>query len=338
MLHLFFTLGLVASTLVGATQAFAQNSFEGKNIRIVVGLAAGGGFDAYARVIARHIGKQIPGHPSVTVENMPGAGSLISANHLFRVAKPDGLTIGHFLGGLFYNQLFGLPGIEFDARKFEYLGAPLADNPVCVLMKASGIDTMDKWMAAKAPLKMARNAPGAVTDDIPKILKAAIGLPVQVVAGYKGSADMRLAAESGEVGGICVGWDAVRSSWRKGLDSVDAKVIVQALPKPHPELQKIPLAISYAKTEEARQLITVGIHSKSAVYRPYALPPKTPKRIVDLMRKAFTATLADPTFLEDAKKANLDVDPISADDLQKEVAAIFSLKSNTVEKLKDIIK
>jgi tripartite-type tricarboxylate transporter receptor subunit TctC len=269
---------------------------------------------------------------------MPGAGSLIAANHVYRVAKPDGLTIGHFLGGLFFNQLFGLPGIEFDARKFEFLGAPLADNPVCVAMKATGIDSLDKWLAAKTPVKMAGNAPGAVTDDIPKILKAAIGLPVQVVAGYKGSADMRMAAESGEVGGICVGWDAVRSTWRKSIDSGDARVIFQALPTPHPELAKIPLAINYAKTEEARQLIAVGIHTKSAVYRPYVLLPKTPKHVVESLRRAFSATLQDPAFLDDAKRASLDVDPIGANELQKEVAAIFSLNSTTVDKLRDILK
>lgn len=329
---------LVLISLTSASTAPAQDNFQGKTVRIVVGLAAGGGFDAYARAIARHIGRHIAGHPSVVVENMPGAGSLIAANHLYRVAKPDGLTIGHFLGGLFFNQLFGLPGIEFDARRFEYLGAPLADNPVCVAMKATGIDSMDKWLAAKTPVKMAGNAPGAVTDDIPKILKAAIGLPVQVVAGYKGSADMRLAAESGEVGGICVGWDAVRSTWRKGIDSGDAKVIFQALPKAHGELAKVPLAISYAKSEEAKQLIAVGIHTKSAVYRPYVLPPKTPKRVVDALRRAYAATLQDANFLEDAKKANLDVDPIGAEELHKEVNAIFSLKSATVDKLREIVK
>jgi tripartite-type tricarboxylate transporter receptor subunit TctC len=322
----------------GITSAFAQDTYQGKTIRIVVGLAPGGGFDAYARVIARHMGKHIPGNPTIMVENMPGAGSLISANHVYRVAKPDGLTIGHFLGGLFFNQLFGMPGIEFEARKFEYIGAPVADSPVCVLMKATGVDSMEKWLAAKTPVKMAGNAPGGVTDDVPKTLRAAIGLPVQVVSGYKGTADMRMAADSGEVGGICLGWDAVRGTWRKGVESGEAKVIVQALPKPHPDLPKIPLAISYAKTEEGRQLIAVGIHSRSIVYRPYVLPPATPKRTVELFRNAFTTTLQDPSFLEDAKKANLDVDPISADELQKEVGAIFSLKSSAVERLKDILK
>lgn len=318
--------------------AVAQDSFQGKTVRIVVGLAAGGGFDAYARAVARHLGKHIPGNPTIIVENMPGAASLISANHVYRVAKPDGLTIGHFLGGLFFNQLFGLPGIEFDARKFEFIGAPLADSPVCVLMKSTGIDSMEKWLSSKQPVKMAGNAPGGVTDDIPKTLKAAIGLPAQVVSGYKGTADMRMAAESGEVGGICLGWDSARGTWRKGLESGEAKVIVQATAKPHPDLPKIPLAINYAKTEEARQLITVGIHSRSTVYRPYVLPPATPQPIVEMYRKAFAATLQDPSFLEDAKKANLDVDPITGDELQREVNLIFSQKSSMINKLKEILK
>jgi tripartite-type tricarboxylate transporter receptor subunit TctC len=316
----------------------AQDRFEGKTIRIIVGLAAGGGFDAYARAIGRHLGKHIPGNPTVIVENMPGAGSMISANHVYRVAKPDGLTIGHFLGGLFYNQLFGVPGIEFDARKFEYIGAAVADSPICALSRATGIDTMDAWLRAKTPVKMAGNAPGGVTDDVPKILRAAIGLPVQVVSGYKGTGPMRLAVESGEAGGICLGWDSARGTWRNDLQSGEAKVIVQARRTPHRELPNVPLAIGYAKTEEARELISVGIHSLSIIYRPYVLPPNTPKEILGVHRKAFRATLEDPAFLADAKKANLDVEPISGEELEKEIAGVFAIKPSVVQKLRDVLK
>lgn len=320
------------------SQSLAQDSYQGKTIRIIVGLGAGGGFDTYARAIVRHYGKHIPGNPTVIVENMPGAGSMISANHLFKVAKPDGLTIGHFLGGLFFNQLFGLPGIEFDARKFEYLGAAVPDSPVCILSKATGVDSMESWVRAKTPVKMAGNAPGGVTDDVPKILRAAIGLPVQVVSGYKGTSDMRLAVEGGEVGGICMGWDSARGTWRKGLQSGDAKVIVQARRTPHRELADVPLAISYAKSEEARELISVGIHSRAIMYRPYVMPPNTPEKVVDLHRKAFMATLQDPAFLADAKKANLDVDPITGEQLEKEVTGMFAIKPGVVQKLKEVLK
>jgi tripartite-type tricarboxylate transporter receptor subunit TctC len=128
--------------------------YEGKTIRIIVGFSAGGGFDLYARVIARHMGKHIPGNPTIIVENMTGAGSLISANYVYKVAKPDGLTIGNFNGGLFLNQVMEQPGIEFDARKFEYIGAAVTEECAYAFTKASGITSIEKWMASKTPVKM----------------------------------------------------------------------------------------------------------------------------------------------------------------------------------------
>ena len=145
----FLFTAIVWLTLISSISLAAGPFYEGKTIRIIVGFSPGGGYDIYARAIARHMGKHIPGNPTIIVENMPGAGSLISANHLYRVAKPDGLTIGHFSGGLFFNQLMGQPGIEFDARKFEYIGAAVKGDVVCVLTKASGITSIEKWMASK---------------------------------------------------------------------------------------------------------------------------------------------------------------------------------------------
>lgn len=326
------------SIVAGTAYSASQDLFSGKTVRIVVGVTAGGGFDAYARALARHIGRQIPGNPSFIVENMPGAGSLIAANHVYRVAKPDGLTIGHFLGGLFLQQLFGLPGIEFDARKFEYIGAAVTDNPVCVLNKATGIDTVEKWLASKSTVKMAGNAPGTIADDIPKILKAAFGLPVRVVSGYKGASEMRLAAESGEVDGLCQGWDSIKATWRKRVESGDIHVVMQVLPKPHPDLANVPLAINYAKTEEGRQLIEAGIHAVSAAYRPFVLPPGTTKDRVQILRKAFMDTMKDKDFMEDANRSKLDLNPLNGEELEQNVARLFSLKPPLVEKLREILK
>jgi hypothetical protein len=165
--------------------------YEGKTVRIIVGYSPGGGYDAYSRLIARHLGKHIPGHPTVIVDNMPGAGSLIAANHIFRVAKPDGLSIAHFNGGHFFGQIFGQPGIEFDARKFEFIGAP-------------------------------------GRDDV---------------------AFIRLAAESGELAGSAWWWESIKATWRKGLETGEVFPVLQAVPRPLPDLPKIPLAINLAKTE-----------------------------------------------------------------------------------------
>ena len=207
--------------LLFATPAMAQDSFyKGKTVRIIVGASAGGGYDTYSRTIARHMGKHIPGNPTFVVENMPGAGFLISANYMYNVAKPDGLTIGHFIGGLFLQQLLGKSGIEFDAAKFEYIGVPTQDDYVIgISKKNTGISSMDQWLASKTIVKLGGVGVGSATDDIPKVLIATIGLPAQIVSGYKGTADVRLAYDSGEVQGVCNAWQSFTSTWPNELKS-----------------------------------------------------------------------------------------------------------------------
>jgi tripartite-type tricarboxylate transporter receptor subunit TctC len=333
---------LVATALMSsfmlAMVASAEDFYKGKTIRIVVGFSAGGGFDTYARTIARHMAKHIPGEPAIVVENMTGAGSLIAANHVYKVAKPDGLTIGHFIGGLFLGQVLGQKGIEFDARKFEFIGAPITDHVVCAMTKASGITSVEKWMASKAPVKMGGIAPGTSTpDNATRIFKAALGLPIQLVTGYKGTADVRLAAESGEIAGGCWGWDSVSVTWRKALDSGDAIVVLQANRKTHPDLPQVPQAIKLAKSDEGRKMIEVGVHSDSDIVRTYTLPPGTPKDRVQLLRKAFESTLKDSEFLADAKKSRLNVDPVSPEAIEKDIANLFKLDPSLISKFKDIL-
>jgi tripartite-type tricarboxylate transporter receptor subunit TctC len=320
-----------------AANAPTQSFYEGKTIRLIVGFAPGGGFDTYARVLSRHMGRHVPGKPTIVVENMTGAGSLISANHLYRVARPDGLTMGHFNGALFLGQALEQPGIEFDARKFELIGAPIKEDSVCALTRASGITSIEKWMAAKTPVKLGGVAPGGTPDANARILKAALGLPIQLVSGYKGTAEIRLAASSGEVGGACWSWESMRSTWRGALDSGDVVAVLQTSARAFPDLAGVPLAMSLAKTDEARQLIRVGIQSPAAFARPLALPPGTPKERVLAVRKAFHETLKDPAFLAEAEKAKLTLDPATAEELERMVAEAFALDPALLAKLKDIL-
>lgn len=317
---------------------YSQEQFyKGKTIRIVVGFSAGGGFDTYARALSRYMGKHIAGNPTVIVDNMTGAGSLIAANHVYNVAKPDGLTIGHFIGGLFLGQVLGQKGVEFDARKFEFIGAPTTDHVVCAFTKASGITSVEKWAASKTPVKMGGVAPGASTpDNATRILKA-VGLPIQLVSGYKGTSDIRLAAESGEIAGGCWGWESVKVTWRKALESGDAVVVLQANRKNHPDLAKIPQAMSLAKSDEGRKMIEVGIHGDSEIVRTYTLPPATPKDRVQILRKAFEDTLKDPEFLAEGKKADLSVNLVSGDEAEKIISGLFKLDPGLVAKLKDVL-
>jgi tripartite-type tricarboxylate transporter receptor subunit TctC len=338
MVRLVWAFITVLSFVAAGEAASVDDFYKGKTVKIVVGFSAGGGFDTYARALARHMSKHIPGAPSVVVENMTGAGSLIAANHVYNVAKPDGLTIGHFIGGLFLGQVLGQPGIQFDARKFEFIGAPISDHVVCALTKASGITSIDKWMAAKTPVKMGGIAPGTSTpDNATRILRSSLNLPIQLVSGYKGTADIRLAAEGGEIAGGCWGWDSVSVTWRKALDTGDAVVVLQANRKTHPDLPNVPQASKFAKSEEARKMIDVGIHGDSDIVRTYTLPPATPKDRVLALRKAFGATLKDPDFVADAKKSKLNIGPIPVEDIEKDIAGLFKLDPALVAKLKDVL-
>lgn len=321
------------------TPALAQEPFyKGKTVRIIVGAAAGGGYDTYSRTIARHIGKHIAGNPTFIVENMPGAGFLISANHMYRVAKPDGLTIGHFIGGLFLQQLLGKPGIEFEARKFEYVGAPAQDNYAFGISKKTGITSMDHWMASKTVVKLGGVGAGSATDDIPKVLMASIGLPAQLVSGYSGTSTVRLAYNSGEVQGVCNAWESFRATWPNELKSGDLMIVLQNIAKPHPELPSIPLAINYAKTDEAQKLIRSIVHSIGPTARPYVLPPGTPKDRLQILRRAFMDTMQDPEFLADATKAKLDINPLDGAELERNVREVFNLDAALIPRAKEILK
>jgi tripartite-type tricarboxylate transporter receptor subunit TctC len=330
----FLSLVLLADTGISATDEF----FKNKTVRIIVGFAPGGGFDIYSRAIARHMGKHVPGNPIFVVENMTGAGSLIAANHIYKVAKPDGLTIGNFHGNQILNQVVGGQGIDFDARRFQWIGVPVKDNGACVLSKASGVTSLEQWRASKTPVKLGGSAPGDTATTNAKILKEALGLPIQVVMGYKGTSDMRLAAESGELAGACFQWESIKTTWRKGLDSGDLVVVIQTNPKRHAELANVPNAIEEAKSDDARQLIRAGLHDPAAMTRPYSLPPGTPKERVEILRKAFLETFKDPSFVAEAKKSNLEVDPVSGEELETLIKGVFKLDPSLVAKLKDVLK
>jgi tripartite-type tricarboxylate transporter receptor subunit TctC len=328
---------LIVLIFVGGGPAGAQSFFEGKTLRIIVGFAAGGGYDTYARLVSRHLGRHIPGNPTVIVDNMPGAGGIILTNHLYKVFKPDGLTVGHFNGAIILGQVLGQAGIEFDARRFEYLGAAVKEDVVCGLTRASGITSIEKWMAAKTPVKLGGVAPGATPDNSARILKVALGLPVQVVSGYKGTSAIRLAAEGGELAGGCWSWESMRATWRKGLETGDVVPVVQVVAKALPDIPDVPLAINLAKNEDARRLILVGVQNSSAFARPFALSPGTPRDRVQILHKAFHATLQDPAFVAEAQKANLTLEPVTGEEMNKLVAEVFTLDPALLAKLKEAL-
>jgi tripartite-type tricarboxylate transporter receptor subunit TctC len=323
--------------LADPPRSAAQEFYKGKTIRFITAFSPGGAFDVYTRAVARHYGKHVPGNPNTIVENMTGAGGIIQANYMFQRAKPDGLTIGNNIGGLVLQQILGAKGIEFDGRKFEYIGVPSVDDSVCALTKASGVTNMETWLKAKEPLKLGGIGPGGTLSDVARTLHAALGLPIRVIDGYKGVADARLAADAGELAGYCGGWESVKLQWRKALDAGEVSVVLQVTTKRNPELPHVPLAIEFAKSEEARQLLKYAVHDIAIMQRMFFLPPGTPKERVRLLRKSFMETLKDSEFLGEANKASLTITPVSGEEIEEIVSGLFKLDRPMVAKLKSVL-
>jgi hypothetical protein len=314
----------------------AQEFYKDKTLTIVVGYSPGGSFDLYARVLGRYIGRYLPGNPTRIVENMTGAGGLIAANHLYNRVKPDGLTVGAWASPLVLQHIMGNEAAQFDGRKFGYLGIPSPYETVCTFNQQSGIVKMDDWINAKRPQKISAIGPGTSTSDIPKLLKTALNLPMEVIDGYKGGADARLAVESGEVDGYCGSWGTVETVWRSAYDSKKIVPVLQASLKSHPKYKQIPLAINYAKSEEARELLVVADNAHSAQF-PFSVPPGMAKDRLEILQRAFVRTFKDPDLVAEAKRSQLDIDPVDGPTITKTLISLYDLKPATVAKLKDIL-
>lgn len=316
--------------------ARGEEFYKGKTIFFIVGYSPGGSFDAYTRLIARHFGKHVAGSPNAIVQNMTGAGGIIAANHLYNRAKPDGLTIGAWAAPLVLQNILGNEATEFDGRKFGYVGVPSPYDTVCTFNKASGIATVDDWFAAKRPVKISAIGPGTSTSDIPKLLKAALNLPMDVIDGFRGGAKARMAVESGEVDGYCGSWQTIETVWRSAYESGNLRAVLQATLKSHPKYKHVPLAIDYAKNNEAKHLLRVADSAHGAQF-PYTVPPGTLPNRLGTLQRAFMATLNDPDFLAEAKKSGLEIEPIDGPTIARTLASLYDLAPATISKLKDIL-
>jgi tripartite-type tricarboxylate transporter receptor subunit TctC len=331
-----FLLFVIAAAFCSEATARAQEFYRDKTITFIVGYSPGGTYDQYTRLIARHISKYVPGNPIGVVENMPGAGGMIAANHLYNRVKPDGLTIAAWASPLLLQQIMGNDAAKFDGRKVGWVGIPGRYDTACHFNQESGIKTADDWFAAKRPMKISSIGPGTSLSDVPKLLKAALGLPLETVEGYKGGAEARLAVENGEVDGMCASWQATKVTWRSHIESGKIRVVLQATLKSHDDLKNVPLAINHAKNEEARTLLRVAdnVH----VYQfPYSLPPGTPPERLQLLQQAFVRVLRDRELLAEAGKAHLEVDAIDGSTTAKTFAGLYELSPSLIAKLKELL-
>jgi tripartite-type tricarboxylate transporter receptor subunit TctC len=312
-------------------------NFDGKRVRIIVGLSAGGGFDTYARLIARHLAKHLPGNPTIIVENRPGAGGLVAANYVFNVAKPDGLTVGTYPGPIILRDVLGYEGVELDGRKFGWLGATAPAAQACALTKASGIKSVDDWLAAKRPIRLGGLSPGSDTVDLPKLVKSTTKLPIQVVEGYGGVSRVRVAAEAGEVDGVCFNWYGMKATWGQEIKSGNVHVVLQNVLEPVAELKGVPLVSDYAKDEESRQLLRAALKAYSVPMYVYNTPPDTPVKHLEVLQKALLQTLEDPDLLAEAKRAKLEIIPVDGPSLTATFTDIYEINPSLVTGIKEVV-
>jgi tripartite-type tricarboxylate transporter receptor subunit TctC len=336
MLRRIFLPSLTLSLLfLTTTNAKAQDFYKDKIIRFIVGQAAGGGYDTYTRMIAHHMIKHIPGHPAVTVENMTGAGSLVAANYLYNTAKPDGLTVANWNSAFVLSQALGDPNVRFDARKFGWIGAPSKGVPVCLIMGFSGPKTFDEILKSTKPIKMGGTAPGSHSIDLPLMLNKMLGTKFQVVSGYPGTSQTRLALQRREVDGQCTNWESVLATQRELLDAKGDDRMIPFLVHARLadlELKDVPL-FSEALKEEASKNTYKAYMAQMEYQRPLTVAPGTPTERLEILRKAFRATLSDLEFMAQATKSKLDITYVSGEEIDRIVADVLSVSPKVKENL-----
>jgi tripartite-type tricarboxylate transporter receptor subunit TctC len=310
---------IVCTLLTSGLAARAEDAaafYSGRSLNLIEGFNVGGGADLYARLIARHLGDHIVGRPAVIVHNMPGAGSMAAANHVFNVSPRDGSEIGLFAGNIAVDPVIGGVPSHYDSRKFNWLGAPTAESDVCLASKASSVKTFDDVLKRE----LVTGAAGTSTYDFPLVLNSLLGTKFKLVKGYNGTSGLRLAFDRGEIEGFCgVGLDSIRSL---GLTDDKINILVQTSLKSDPRLANVPLIMDYAKSQDERQVMRL-IFGWLVMDRPLAAPPETPEDRVTALRDGFDATMADPQFRADLAGASLSFSPMSGKDIASFIDTIY---------------
>ncbi len=329
----------VAAVVLAASPASAADFYAGKTIDLLIGGNVGGGYDIYARVIGRHLGRFIAGAPAIVPKNQPGAGSGRAASFLYSVAPKDGTVIGTVFPGAIMSPLLDERAQPlFDPARFRYLAS--ADNAtrVCITHARSRIKTFDDALRQKAI--MGATATGGSTRDYILMLRKTTGVMFELVAGYRGSADILLAMERGEVDGICgLDWASLKSQRPEWIRDKTANILVQASLEPEAELSRlgVPPIWSTIRSEDDKKAVAL-IVGQQVFGRPYLAPPGVPDEPVAILRAAFTATMRDPDFLADAERTRIDVVPTAGEKVQQLVEQLYATPKATVERAKELIK
>lgn len=327
--------GMALAMLAPPAAAQSNLSLEGRNVSIVIGFGPGGGYDTWGRTLARHIGRHLPGNPTMVPQNMPGAGSFLAANHIYSVAPKDGTVFGIIARDAPLGPLSGAPGAKFDSTKFTWLGTPSIETNVCIVHKRHTVKTFQD--AQKTEVIMGSTGPGTGTHTYPLVLNGLMGTKFKLVGGFPASSNATLAIERGEVDGICESYDSIKS--RKGEDLKNGTLVVlfQASAEPNPELKGIPEVFQYAKTAEQRVALTY-VYAGQGLGRPFVAPPDMPADVARMLQTAFIATMRDKAFIADAARSKFEVDARDGAYLAALIKKLYATPKPIIDRIAAMIK
>jgi tripartite-type tricarboxylate transporter receptor subunit TctC len=328
----------VAALALPAATAGAQSAadfYRGKAIDLEIGYSVGGGYDLYARLLARHLGQHIPGNPTIVPKNMEGAASLRLANYLYGAAPRDGTVIGAISRGAAFDPLLNENGARFDASKFSWIGSANNEVSVCVALQSSGIASFDDVLTK--PLTIGSTGTGDDTYQFPALMNAELGTKFKIVTGYPGGNDITLALERGEVQGRCGwSWSSIMTTRKDWITGKKITVLVQMSLSKHPDLPDVPLIMDLAKSNEQRQIFKL-IFARQVMGRPFTAPPGIPADRLAALRQAFAETMKDPAFLDDAAQGKFEINPVGGAELETLVEDIYQTPAAVTKKAATIL-
>jgi tripartite-type tricarboxylate transporter receptor subunit TctC len=330
-------LATAATVIPAPAEAQDTNSFfAGKTVRIVVGFSAGGGYDIYARELSRYLGRHIPGHPLVVVQNMAGAGSLKAVNFLFNAAPRDGTMLATFSRGIVFEPLVGrLDGALFEAPKFNWIGSISDEVSVCAINASRGITTWQDMLTTKTLI--GASGAGADSDAFPIVLRNLFHLPMRIVTGYPGGADLNLAMERGEIDGRCGwSWTSIVSRNREWLTDKRIRITLQIALAKHEDLLDVPLIMELVSDPRQNAALKL-IVSRQSIARPFAAPPEVPPERIEILRQAFDATMRDQDFLAEMRSQTLEVRPLGGAAVQKLMRDIYATAPDIVKLAREML-
>jgi tripartite-type tricarboxylate transporter receptor subunit TctC len=327
---------LPALMLAPATPAAAQGgALAGKSVQMIIGFGPGGGYDLWGRTVGRHIGRHLPGNPTVIPQNMPGAGSYVAASYIFNIAPKDGSVLGIIARDAALGPLAGAAGARFDPTKLSWIGTPTKETNVCIAYHTAQVKSARDLFEKQ--LIVGDTGPGTGTRSYPKALNELIGMKFKLVGGFPASSDVFLAMERGEVEGICESFDSIKVRRPDWIATKKISILFQGGDAPHPELKDIPFVLDFARTAAEKQAIEF-LYAGQGIGRPFVAPPELPAERLRMLRDAFNATMTDAEFRADAEKSKLELAPEDGEQLASLIAKIYATPKPIVDRITSLIK